>query len=220
MRFALCIILLVLASAAFTETDERASQRSDKVVWEPPEWNIPENVKATVAKEMFSRFRVSGYEVTLEETSMEDAEQHLGGVIGKRGDAGDAMQWLCFQGADSVGGWVLWLESGEINGGSVGSLQWQRLSNRDVLDRRCHALQKAGTPIQLPLSLKLGAKSSDVLKSLGPPTSKDGGRLIYLHEHEVGAIRGGDPFISSNIVVVHLRDGLVWAIQASKTTSD
>ena len=156
----------------------------------------------------------------MEKTSIKEVEQRLGGVIGKKGDAGDALEWLCFHGADAMGGWVLWLESGEINGGSVGSFQWQRLSNRDVLDTRCRTLRKANSVIQLPQSLKLGAKSSEVLKSLGPPTSKNSERLIYLHEHEVGGTRGGDPFISSNIVEVYLRNGIVWAIQASKTTSD
>jgi hypothetical protein len=167
-----------------------------------------------------SAFRVSGYDITFEKTNMKDVEQGLGGIIGKKGDAGDASEWLCFHGADAMGGWVLWLENGEINGGSVGSFQWQRLSNRDVLDTRCHTLRKAGSVIQLPLSLQLGAKSSEVLKSLGPPTLKTDERLIYLHEHEVGGTGAEDPFISSNIVVVHLRNGMVWAIQVSKTTSD
>jgi len=75
--------------------------------------------------------------------------------------------------------------------------------------------------ITLPLpSFTLGATQSQVLKSLGSPTARDSERLIYLHAHEVGGARGGDPFISSNIVAVHLRNGIVWAIQVSKTTSD
>jgi hypothetical protein len=79
--------------------------------------------------------------------------------------------------------------------------------------------KKAGSVIHLPLSLQLGAKSSEVLKSLGPPTSKTDERLIYLHEHQVGGTRA-DPFLSSNIVVVHIRNGMVWAIQVSNTISD
>jgi hypothetical protein len=221
MRFAMCVALLVLASTAFAQTDGQANPHSASVVWEPPKWNFPEDVKPTVPKEVVSTFRVSGYDITLEKTSMKDVEQHLGGVIGKRGDAGDALEWLCFHGADATGGWVLWLESAEIDGESVGSFQWQRLSNRDVLDTRCHTLRKEDSVIQLRLSLKLGAKSSEVLKSLGSPTSEDRERLIYLHEHEVGkTARAEASFISPNIVVVHLRNGIVWAIQVSKTTSD
>jgi hypothetical protein len=220
MHFPASIALLLLASSAFTQTVSQPSSYAASAIWEPPEWNFPQNVKATVRKEMVSTFRVSGYDITLEKTSMKDVEQHLGGVIGEKGDAGDASEWLCFHGADAMGGWVLWLENGEINGGSVGSFQWQRLSNRDVLDTRCNSLRKTGSVIQLPLSLQLEAKSSEVLKSFGPPTLKTDERLIYLHEHEVGGTRAGDPFISSNIVVVYLRNGIVWAIQISKTTSD
>jgi hypothetical protein len=220
MHFPASIALLLLASSAFTQTASQPTTQAARVIWEPPEWNFPQSVKATVPKEMVSTFRVSGYDITLEKTSMEDVEQRLGGVIGKKGDAADASEWLCFHGADAMGGWVLWLENGEINGGSVGSFQWQRLSNRNVLDARCHTLRKAASVIQLPKSLRLGAKSSEVLKSLGPPTLKTDERLIYLHEHEVGGTRVEDPFISSNIVLVHLRNGMVWAIQVSKTTSD
>jgi hypothetical protein len=148
---------------------------------------------------------------------MENVKKRLGGEIGRKGDAGDALEWLCFHGADAIGGWVLWLESGEIDGGYVGSFQWQRLSNRDVLDSRCHALRGTTSVIKLPLSLRLGAKKTEVLKILGEPTAIEAERLIYLHEHE-GTIRG-EPFTTSNIVVVHLRNGIVWAIQASKTSS-
>jgi hypothetical protein len=220
MHFPMSIALLLLASSAFTQTVSQPSTHAASAVWEPPAWNFPENVKATVPKEMVSTFRVSGYDIKLEKTSMENVEQHLGGVIGEKGDAGDAAEWLCFHGVDAMGGWVLWLESGEINGGTVGSFQWQRLSNRDVVDARCHILPKARSVIQLPVSLQLGTKSSEVLKSLGPPTLKTDQRLIYLHDHGVGGTRAGDPFISSNIVVVYLRNGIVWAIQVSKTTSD
>jgi hypothetical protein len=151
MHFPASIALLLLASSAFTQTVSQPSSHAASAIWEPPEWNFPQNVKATVPKEMVSTFRLSGYNITLEETSMEDVEQRLGGVIGRKGDAGDAEEWLCFHGADAMGEWVLWLESGEIDGGRVGSLTWQRLSTRDVLDTRCHTLRKGGSIIQLPL---------------------------------------------------------------------
>jgi hypothetical protein len=217
MRFALCFVLTMLASHAFTQTVNQSAPHSSQMLWEPPEWNFPENVKASVPKEMFSSFRVSGYDITLEDTSMENVKKRLGGEIGRKGDAGDALEWLCFHGADANSGWVLWLESGEIDGGNVGSFQWHRLSNRDVLDSRCHALTGTTSSIKLPLPLMLGAKKAEVLKILGEPTATEAERLIYLHEHE-GTSRGV-PFTTSNIVVVHLRDGIVWAIQASKTSS-
>jgi hypothetical protein len=219
MRLLASVALLLLASSAFAQTVSQSSSHAAKAIWEPPEWNFPQDVKATVPKEMVSTFRVSGYDITLEKTSMKDIQQRLGGVIGEKGDASDASEWLCFHGADAKGRWVLWLVNGEIDGSSVGSFQWQRLSNRDILDTRCHLLPKAGSVIQLPVSVQLGNKSSEVLKSLGSPTRKTNERLIYVHEHEAGGTRA-DPFISSNIVVVGLRNGMVWTIQVSKTISD
>jgi hypothetical protein len=215
MQFRASVTLLMLASSAFAQAVSQPSSHTARSIWEPPEWNFPQDVKATIPKEMVSTFRVSGNDITLEKTSMKEVQQRLGGVIGEKGDASDASEWLCFHGADALGGWVLWLENGEIDGGSVGSFQWQRRSNRDILDIRCPTLTKAGSVVQLPLSLQLGAKSSDVLKSLGPPTSKTDESLIYLHEHKVGGTNAG-PFISSNIVVVRIRNGMVWAIQGPK----
>ncbi len=63
----------------------------------------------------------------------------------------------------------------------------------------------------------LGANKSEVLKALGEPSLKDDERLIYLHEHETTI--SGEPFTTSNIVMVRLKNGIVWAIEVSKTTS-
>ena len=215
MRSFLSVALLILTSAALTQTVKQSDLQRQHSVWEPPEWDFPQGLKATVSKEMFSTFTLSGVSITFEETSIESVRERLGGKGGQRGDAGDALKWLCFHSRDPADRWVLWLESGEIDGGSVGSFQWQRLSNDDVVDSRCQAL--GGGSVTLPLSFRLGAKKAEVLKSLGGPTSTESQRLIYLHEHE-GKIKG-QPFAVSNIIVVHIRDGLVWAIQASKTSS-
>jgi hypothetical protein len=217
MRFATCIALILLASAVFAQTDKGPPPQSAPIIWEPPDWSLPENVKASVPKELVSILRVSDYDITLEETSMKDAQQRLGGEIGAKGDAGDALEWLCFHGTDAMGAWVLWLESGEIDGGYVGSFQWQRLSGKEIFDRNCHALRGTASTIKLPLPLRLGASKAEVVKVLGPPTSVNAERLIYFHEHE-GTIKG-EPFTSFNIVVLHLRKGIVRAIQVSKTTS-
>jgi len=68
-------------------------------------------LKASVPKEMLAKLRVSAYDITLEETSMEDAAKRFGGTIGSKGDAGDFLEWLCLRGTDAADHWVLWLES-------------------------------------------------------------------------------------------------------------
>jgi len=84
MHFPASIAFLLLATTAFAQTGSQPGAHGARAIWEPPAWNVPQNVKATVPKEMVSTFRVSGYEITLEKTSIKDVEQRLGGIIGKK----------------------------------------------------------------------------------------------------------------------------------------
>ena len=100
MRRHLHIVFVLLAFAAFPQTGTQSGPRRHQTVWEPPAWNFPQNVKASVPKEMLAKLRVSAYDITLEETSMEDAAKRFGGTIGSKGDAGDFLEWLCLHGTD------------------------------------------------------------------------------------------------------------------------
>ncbi|MGB8012170.1 MAG: hypothetical protein WCF68_11185 [Terriglobales bacterium] len=212
-------VLLIVTCAAFTQTvNHSISSDNALVAWRPPAWNfLTELPKATVSKEMVATLRVSNVPIYFEKTKMDEVRARLGGTTGHAGDAGDYVEWLCFRGTDPKGLWVLWLESGEIDGGMVGSFQWQRLANSAMLDRRCRTLQDTRGGIELPLALRLGMAETEVRKTLGPPTAKRGDRLIYVHEHQE-SIRG-EPYTSENIVAILLRDGMVWAIEVSKSTT-
>ena len=212
MRSISCIILVLLSLTAFAQTTRQSKSHSTRMVWEPPDWNFPQNVKGNGQREMLTSFRLSSYEIALERTEMKDVQKRLGGEIGSRET--DASEWLCFHGANKTRRWVLWLENDEISASIVGAFQWRQLSENDVPDPRCQVLRGEDSMITLPLPFTLGATQSQVLKSLGSPTAGNNERLIYLHAHDNGS------FVSSNIVIVRLRDGVVWAIQASKTTSD
>jgi hypothetical protein len=212
-------VLFFVTCAAFAQTANRsASSEGARVPWQPPAWNfLTEPPKATVSKEMLVSLQVSNVAIYFEKTKMDDVRVRLRGTIGHSGDAGDYVEWLCFRGTDPKRRWVLWLESGEIDGGMVGSFQWQRVANSAVLDPRCRTLQDTSGAIKLPVALRLGMAETEVLKTLGPPTVSHGDRLIYVHEHQE-SIRG-EPYTSENIVSILLRDGMVWAIEASKTTT-
>jgi len=218
-RFRGMSVLFIVTCAAFTQTANRSISPDDaRVAWQPPAWNfLTELPKATVSKEMLVSLQVSNVPIYFEKTKMDDVRTRLGGTIGHTGDAGDYVEWLCFRGTDPKGRWVLWLESGEIDGGMVGSFQWQRLANGIVLDRRCRTLQDTRGGIELPVALRLGMAETEVLNTLGPPTVRRGDRLIYVHEHQE-SIRG-EPYTSENIVAILLHDGMVWAIEVSKTTT-
>lgn len=212
MRSISCIILVLLSLTAFAQTTQHSNAHSTHMVWEPPDWNVPQNVKGNGRREMLTSFRVSSYAIVLEQTEMKDVQRRLGGEIGSRET--DASEWLCFHGANETGRWVLWLENDEISESLVGTFQWRQLSENDVLDPRCQLLRREDSMITLPLPFTLGATQSQVLKSLGSPAARNSERLIYLHKHSSGS------YVSSNTVIVRLRNGVVWAIRASKTTSD
>src|SRR3981189_430347 len=93
--------ILLTAGAAFAQ--------SDRIIFQPPILDVPDTLKhATVPKEMITKLRVGKMQVTLEEARLNDVQKNLGGSIGSRGDAGDALQWLCFHGSDAKGRWALW----------------------------------------------------------------------------------------------------------------
>jgi hypothetical protein len=201
-----CLALL-LTTVAF-------AQSNGPLFWEPPDWNFPPDAKATVPKEMLKTLRVSTVGMTLEETRLDKVGQLLGGETGAKGDAGDAVHWLCVHGKDGRSDWILWLESGEIDRGYIASFQWQSLSSGARVDRRCHSLG-AATAIKLGLPIKLGMTQSEVLRVLGKPSLMRGDRLIYLHEHEVTL--KGVPFDSSNIVMVRVDGGRVVELRISRS---
>jgi hypothetical protein len=203
------LAVLVMTSSVLAQTNAR-------VIWEPPNWDFPQDTKATVPREMLSTLRISTVAITLEKTRLDKVVHLLGGATGAEGDAGDAVRWLCLHGADGGDPWVLWLESGEINGGYIGSFEWRRLSGDAKIDRRCHALSGIAKP-KLSLPLTLGMAEADVLKVLGKPSARRGERLIYLHQREWSV--NGVPYDSSNIIILRVHTGEVVSIAVSKTTS-
>ena len=189
-----------------------------RVAWGPPPGIMSLEVPAaTVPNEMLTTLRVSDVPVVLESTKLVELQKRLGGRIGHRGDAGNFVEWLCFQGAEGNRGWVLWLESGEIHGGTVGGFRLQRMAAGARPDRRCRLLPRQNGVVQLPTLLRLGLTESKLMETLGQPTAKRGDELIYVHEH-VEQIRG-EPYTSTNSIAVIVRHGVVWAIEVWKTTA-
>lgn len=193
----------------------------DKALWSPqPLWKSDDRSlpKATVPKEMIASLRVSGVTIPLEEeTELEAMRRRFGGEIGSQGDAADSLGWLCLYGKDAAGRWVLWLESGEIDGPYIGAFQWSRVSRSARFDERCSALPDE-SGVELPIDLALGTSERNLIKVLGHPTSRRGNTLLYEHQHD--ELIRGEQFFSSNVVIVTLRGGVVWAVQVTKTVTN
>jgi len=182
-------ILLATTAAAFAQPD--------RIVWQPPTRDLPDTLPhATVSKEMITKLRVAKTQIVLEKTPLDQVQKNLGGTIGSRGDASEALQWLCFHGADAKGRWALWLESSEMGGGNIDGFTWQRIADKAALDRRC---RKKAVEIELPIQIAIGLTESEVRGNLGTPTTKYLNTLIYDHEHQE-TVRD-EPFTASNVSV-------------------
>lgn len=213
------VLLLVSFTMAAAGTSGDSVGRAVPLVWEPPTLEFPDVLpRSTVSKMMISTVRFESVQITLEQTTLKDVQTRLGGDMGQKGDASEALEWLCFYGTDAKGRWALWLESDEMGGGTVDGFALQRLDRNATADRRCQMVGKNDGRVRLPVPLRLGLTEMQVRNLLGRPTAKYRNTVIFDHEHEE-TIRG-EPFTASNSVAVALRGGVVWAIQVWKTTSN
>jgi hypothetical protein len=207
-----------LTCAGFTQTTNRTQEGEDaQLVWKPVSvLRLGVLPKATVPKPMITKLHVSDLTIVLEQTELEAVQAHFGGEIGSDGDASESLRWVCLYGGDAAGRWVLWLESGEIDGPNVGGSQWRRVRTTAQFDGRCQALPDGNSKVELPIELSLDATENKVLQVLGQPTVRKGNTLIYEHEHEETI--HNEPYRSMNTVTVALRHGVVRAIQVTQTT--
>ena len=149
---------------------------------------------------MVRALRISDLNVKLEETNMNQVQQRFGGTFGGR---------------DAGGRFVLWLKSGEMDAGTVGSFQWRRVPNEARFDARCATLSEADQ-VKLTIPLHPGMSESQLFEALGQPTVRHENTLLYVHEHDEGSKNG--PFTVLNTVSIVLRDGAVWAIEVLKVS--
>src|SRR5262249_45043388 len=151
---------------------------------------------STVSKELASKLRVSDMSIVLETTRMTDVQKRFGGTFGQEGDAGTSLEWLCLRGSNATDGWVLWLKSDEMDAGTVGSFQWQRVRHTAKFDERFGVLPKADANVELPIPLGLGMQEARLFHVLGHPTARHGNTVLYVHEHRGENQRG--PFTALN----------------------
>jgi hypothetical protein len=214
MKAIVCTVFLcALASALPAQV---ASNWQSSLVWKPPTiLRSPALPNGTISKLMIKELRISNLNVELEETKMDQAQERFGGTFGDQGDAGNSLEWLCLSGRDAAGRFVLWLKSGEMDAGTVGSFQWRRVPDNARFDPRCGTLSETAR-IKLPISLHLGMSESQLSEVLGQPTVRNGNILLFVHEHDEVSKNG--PITVLNTVSIVLRDGAVWAVEVLKVS--
>lgn len=193
------------------------NSQTGQTLWEPPPvFGFRQLTRPTIPKEMVSALRVGDFKVVLDDTPLAALQKRFGGEIGQRGDAGDALSWLCLTGGDRNGLWILWAESSEIDGPNVGGIRWRRVAQTETVDHRCG--QVFGDVSMSPTMLNLGEDESDLFRALGRPWARRGDQLLFSHEHKTTI--HNEPYTVDNDVYVTLHDGAVAAITVIKTTSD
>jgi hypothetical protein len=215
--FPLIVIAVTLLGATIVETSQgQVRPPKTTVLWKPTTLGGPQELPPpTVHDEVIGRLRVADMQIVLDETRWDVVQKRLGGTIGHSGDASESLEWLCFHGSDRKGRWIFWLQSGEVNGDSVGGFQWRRMERGEEPDSRCQKLEQKEHSIELPIPLQLGMTKTEATRKLGTPTAQRRGLLTYYHEHQETI--DNSPFTASNVVEILLRDGVVSAIEGWKT---
>jgi hypothetical protein len=209
--------LLLLTGTASGQAGNGPTEAT-AIPWQPFKMQFPSVAPpTTIPKEMISHLQVANWPITLEKTTLIDAQKRFGGSLGHSGDAGDFLQWLCLYKRNAEDGWVLWLTSGEIDGGSVGGFVWLHMGASQKVDSRCTELNAEQATVTLPIPLKLNTTRDRVEQLLGKPSGRFQETVTYLHEHK-GTI-GRTPYTWENSIDLVYRRGLVQAIQVDLTIS-
>jgi hypothetical protein len=209
----------LVVAVLFGQDSAHQTSHPPRVIWSPPNLKLPSMLPTpSVKKEIIKGLRIDGWPVTLEKTKLAQAQKQFGAVVGSRGDASEALAWICLQGIDDQGTWVMWLYSGEINGPAIGGFQWQRISPDMQLDRRCRLLDRQQGRVELPIHLTLGMSEAEVVARLGRPSGTFRNLAIYSHEHNLTI--DNEPYTVENDVLIEYGDGKVSTIAVNHTTSN
>jgi hypothetical protein len=190
-------------------------------VWEPPRMWLDDTVpEPSGTHDFMPNLNIGSFSVVLEQTPLQNASTRFHAVIGRRGDAGESLEWVCLEGTDAQGKLMLWLESGEIHGPAIGGVLVQRLSSDQAVDERCGRL---AAPITMPLTVRLGMTKRAVLGSLGRPTSERDEAVNYSSCHtvklKVGRTAEPQTFDQCSSLSVRFEKGVVCAFEVWRTTT-
>ncbi len=220
--------LSIAAACFFGVMDAPSSAGAAKSLWKPPEISglrgLMEAVHPTVAHMMVSTFRVADSRVVFERTNLLNLVGKLNVRTGADGDASESLRWLCLTGTNAGHSWILWLTSGEIDGGTVGGLRVQVLEADEQPDSRCKAIIGDAPPVDLGIPLRLGMTRSEVIRVLGKPSASAGTLTVYYHEHKKPIYNSQtglqDDFLVMNSVSIAFNGDVVEGIDVLKSTQD
>ncbi len=153
--------------------------------WAPPP--IPGEkivAAATVKADLATELQIGSERIVLEETLLDSVKRRLNaGPIGEIGEAASHLTWLCLSGGSGQQQWMLWLESGEMGGGSVEGFHLLSVSPGTQVDHRC-ARAVPDVKVTVSEGLALDAADSTLRRALGEPSAAAGDTVIFLYVRE------------------------------------
>jgi hypothetical protein len=178
--------------------------------------------------------------VTLEETTLEQAQAKLGGpkAVHNGGDAAASMCAQCYTGSD--GTTLVLVSNKEMGGCSITNEYWvlQSESLADYSGDERRVVAKDNRPVCSHLKglsrsslvggrLKLGMTKAQVLKLMGKPSKSSGSRVSYssavpakMTNEEKVRLKGQGEFTTLRSVTVDFADGRAVDISAFQATSN
>jgi hypothetical protein len=158
--------------------------------------------------------------VVLETTILAKVSQRFGGTMHYAGDAGDAVNWLCYAGNGAAGKPVIyWFASNEEMSSEDHSISQVAVQSNPsgVAPAGC-----GSAPVLATIDLGVpgvGASLADVTKRLGAGKPDAKGFLSYQSERHVAG-RGDKDSVTLQAVQYQIVSGVVATVSVSQVTSD
>jgi hypothetical protein len=166
----------------------------------------------------------NGRTVAMAQSTFEDASRTLKPVIvNLKGDAGDALRWVCFRltGSPEM---TLILESDEMGGGNrLGGFAFIPARSRPELERKCVTINVLPTTVATNMGLRLGLTRGEVANTLGV-AGRDSADVVIFERTTKRTSRAADgtftPYTEAAWFVVRFRSSRVvaftgWRVDAS-----
>ena len=185
----------------------------------PPIFPLTVAPTATLKKPPVKSLSLGSLTIELETTELQAVLTKIGiGEIQHRGDASESTYWLCYFIPNSTHQARIWLMSGEINGGTVGSVALKLTKQDETETPSCPALPTNYRPLQLERNIGLENKESDLRKILGKPSLVANNWIHFDSEQKI--MLHGQEFTESGILSARFVKGRIEELWVSKTTSN
>ena len=175
---------------------------------------LPDTLNSTRPLKPITAIEAGGFTMRLEKTMLEDVKKRFGGIKQASGDAGDAVEWLCY--FDRKSSMLYWFISNvEMGQGRLTQIAIQGSSD-GASSSGCGRAPASLTGIELDVP-SIGSSLSAVVGYFKGGKPNRAGSLAYANERPV---KGMDGFTTSQSVQYSIRAGRVRTVSVSQVTSN